>query len=669
MCHYLQHLNFAIQANYNQHHTHIYPKKKKSNLENFSLGRLLLLPHLAERFTHIGFQTTYSIMPSLVLPSSPDYYLIFYVAGFAVAGILLTREAYVRQYAWRRWLPLLAGTMLCLILSTRLVAGSGTDWQHLLIHGEWTGPDSRSILGGMLGATLALALLRRVLGFGRDVYDAFALPLFIGLAFQGVGCLLTGCCFGIPTASSVGVCYAPHTLPFLTQVAQGMLPTNAAHSLPVHPAQFYQILLCLLIAGILGLSRRRQPAPGQQFLLAILLYAAGRFGLEFVRDSAGDVLGSPLWHDLKQVQWFLLLAVSSLVGLWLYRGRSIYQPSIPALLGHWRPRLVLGGLLLITALLSTSWLTVPEQVVVKSLLLASLVLEAGLWLRGQSGRSPQLVGLPVLLGGVLLLLTSQAPAPNSRRYTTISAGGLAGTSEQYFGYPYGCSGTQRPTSTYRQQFAMGTVGVARTWPLMRASTVTVGANVGVGRSNFRPQQDTIYVGNYSSNFDYKPFERGHAQLLSFSPYIEVAHPKYVRIGLGFHLGDVAYDYVYKPGIASHTRMQFLTEVGLLNIAYVHTSINYGLQGLGNGFSTLGLGTGAGTERFRLVGGVAIANSENNAGLFDRTDGHAFPFLQAQIPVGEHWTLEPFAATNFSNIQSFQLQANFRLPSRAPADSK
>jgi phosphatidylglycerol:prolipoprotein diacylglycerol transferase len=603
-----------------------------------------------------------------VLPSSPDYYLIFYVAGFAVAGLLLTREAYVRQYAWRRWLPLLAGTMLCLILGTRLVAGSGTDWQHLLLHGEWTGPDSRSILGGVLGATLALALLRRVLGFSRGVYDAFALPLFIGLAVQGVGCLLTGCCFGTPTAGPLGVCYAPHTLPFLTQVAQGVLPASAAHSLPVHPAQIYQILLCLLIAGLVQL-RRYQQAPGQQFLLAILLYAAGRFGLEFVRDSAGDVLGTSLWHGLKQVQWMLLLAATALAGLWLQRGQAVYRVSSPTSLGHWRPRMVVGVLLLITALLSTGWLTLPEQLVVKSLLLASLLLEVGLWARRQTSRPPQLLALPVLLGGMVMLLTSQAPAPDPRRYTTVSAGGLAGTSEQYFGYPYGCSGTQGPTSTYRQRFAMGAVGVARTWPLMRSSTVTVGANVGVGRSNFRPQQDTIYVGNYSNNFDSKPFERGHAQLLSFSPYIEVAHPEYLRIGLGFHLGDVAYDYVYKPGIASHTRIQFLTEVGLMHVIYAHASINYGLQGLGNGFSTLGLGTGAGTDRFRIVGGAAIANSENNAGLLDRTDGHAFPFLQAQIPVGQHWTLEPFAATNFSNIQSFQLQANFRLPSRAPGEPK
>ncbi|QJX47987.1 hypothetical protein HMJ29_13980 [Hymenobacter taeanensis] len=606
----------------------------------------------------------------LLLPTSPAYYFIFYVAGFAVAGALLTWEAHRRQYVWRQWLPLLAGTMLSLILGTRLVAGSGAEWQHLFAHGEWTGPDSRSILGGILGATLALAVLRRVLGFSRNVYDAFALPLFVGLAVQGVGCLLTGCCFGTPTEALVGIRYAPHTLPFLAQAARGVLPATAAYSLPVHPAQLYQILLCLLIVRCLKCSRRRQQAPGQQFILAILLYAVGRFGLEFVRDSAGDVLGTSLWHGLKQVQWFLLLAVATLAGLWLYRGRAGHQHFAPTSLGHWQPRLVLGALLMITALLSTGWLTVPEQLVIKSLLLVSLVLEASIWLRKQTAQSPQALALPVLLGGVVMLLTSQAPAPNSRRYTTISAGGVAGTSEQYFDYPYGCSGTKAPAYTYQQKFKVGSVGLARTIPIREAGTLTFGLDLSLGRSNFYTPQDCVYVRSSYDSFNEKPFEQGLAPLYSISPYVELAHPTYFRFGLGAHIGKVAYDYVYRPGEVNPVRLQSMLDVGLLRVIYLHTSINHGLQGLGNGFSTLGLGTGFGQDRLRLVGGVALANSQANAGLLDRTEARSFPFLQAQLPLGERWTLEPFAATNFGSVQKFQLCASFRLPpSRATADSK
>ena len=608
-------------------------------------------------------------MPFLPLPSPhpANYYLLFYLAGFAVAGFLLVREGYIRHYPWRLWLPLVAATLLSLILGTRLIAGSSADWQHLLTHAEWTGPDTRSILGGLLGATLALAALRRLLGFGRHVYDAFALPFLVGLAVQGIGCLLTGCCFGTAAPESFGVCYAPGTLPFLTQVAQGKLAATAALSLPIHAAQVYQIILCLLIAGLLRLPRCRAQAPGQQFIQALLLYAAGRFGLEFLRDAAGDVVGSTTWHGLKQVQWLLLVVVIALTAVTIWRSQFkvrereqlLAQPS------SWRPRLLLGLLLLATALLGPSWLTGPEQLVVKSLLLACLLLEAASWLRGLAGQVPQLAMLPTLLGFSVLLFTNQAPAPEPRHYTTVSVAGMAGTSEQYLGYPNGCSGSSLPPIKYQQQFKVGSIGIARTI-FSGARTFTFGADLSIGRSNFRLQQDDMDIISSLNGSNFRPFQRGYASLYSISPYVELNNRKHIRFGVGAHIGNVAYDYGYEPGKVSPFRFQSLFEVGWLRTIYFHSSINYGLQGLGNGFTTLGLGTGAGQERLRVVGGIAFPNSQYNADFLAREEGELLPFLQASIPIGQRWTLEPFATTNFGSIQDFRLRTSFRLPTRASA---
>ncbi|GAB3237609.1 hypothetical protein GCM10027346_29390 [Hymenobacter seoulensis] len=608
-------------------------------------------------------------MPVVLPPSSSqtDYYLFFYVVGFGVAGALLLRAGHMRRYPWRQWLPLLAATLLSLILGTRLVAGTASDWYHLLTHAAWSGPDTRSILGGILGASLALTVLRRFLGFGREVYDAFALPLLVGLAVQGVGCLLTGCCFGTPTSGPLGICYAPGTLPFLAHAAQGLVPATAAHSAPVHPAQLYQIGLCLLISAFLCLPACRRQAPGQQFLQAILLYAAGRLGLEFLRDTAGDGLGSSYWHGLKQVQWMLLLAVAGVLGLMYYRarlGRALSQTRLAAF-SHWRARLLLGALLATTAVLSPNWLTLPEQFIIKAILLASLGLEAVLWVRGQFERPRHLAGGPVLLGSLIMLLTSQAPTPtDDRRYTTVSAGGLVGASEQYFDYPYGCSGSRYPVSAYQQRYAAGSLGVAHTLPFRRSGTVTLGINVGLGRSNFRLPQDTIYYGNISGSINPKPFEQGHAQLYSVNPYVELSNPKYFRFGLGAHLGDVAYDFAHRPGQLGRLRPQLLIEAGILRVLYYHASMNHGLLGLGNGYNTVGLGTGFGGERLRLIGGVVLANSKFNISQVDDSEAQPFPFLQAQIPLGEEWTLEPFAASNFRNTQAVRLRVSFRLPTRS-----
>ncbi|GAB3296219.1 prolipoprotein diacylglyceryl transferase [Hymenobacter tenuis] len=607
-------------------------------------------------------------MPVVLPPSSSqtDYYLFFYVVGFGVAGALLLRAGHMRRYPWRQWLPLLAATLLSLILGTRLVAGTASDWYHLLTHAAWAGPDTRSILGGILGASLALTVLRRFLGFGREVYDAFALPLLVGLAVQGVGCLLTGCCFGTPTSGPLGICYAPGTLPFLAHAAQGLVPATAAHSAPVHPAQLYQIGLCLLISAFLCLQACRRQAPGQQFLQAILLYAAGRLGLEFLRDTAGDVLGSSYWHGLKQVQWMLLLAVAGVLGLMYYRARLGRAPSQTRLaaFSHWRARLLLGALLATTAVLSPNWLTLPEQFIIKAILLASLGLEAVLWVRGQFERPRHLAGGPVLLGSLIMLLTSQAPTPtDDRRYTTVSAGGLVGASEQYFDYPYGCSGTKLPTATYQQRFKLGSVGIARSVPLRENSVFTFGLNLGLGSTTFRSSTDSATVQSpYNGYSSTKP-------LFSANPYFQIENRKYLRYGIGAHIGDVAYDFAYEPGKVSNFRLQSLVELGLLRSIYLHASINYGLQGMGNGLTKVGLGTGAGQERFRLVGGIVVANSQANAGFLDQNESKPIPFLQAQIPVSDSWTVEPVIVTDFDKVRSFWLRTSLRIPSRGSDSHK
>ncbi len=249
----------------------------------------------------------------LILPDPHlhDYYSFFYLAGFAIAGALLLHTGHRRRYPWRPWLLLMAGTLLLFILGTKLITGGGADWLTLWRTGVWAPGAARSVLGGLVAATLGVEALRRVLGFhDRRVFDAFALPFVVGLAVQGVGCLLAGCCFGtVAGAGEPGVCYAAGTAPWAWQVARGLISGEAGQSLPVVPVQAAQVVLCLLIAGALGLAgrfRRLAAVAGGRWGLAVGLFALGRFGLEFWRDPAGDLVGASLWHGLKLVQWGLL---------------------------------------------------------------------------------------------------------------------------------------------------------------------------------------------------------------------------------------------------------------------------------------------------------------------------------------------------------------------------
>ncbi|SHJ58567.1 Prolipoprotein diacylglyceryltransferase [Hymenobacter daecheongensis DSM 21074] len=612
---------------------------------------------------------------SLLLPSplAHDYYSLFYLLGFGAAGALLLWEGLHRRYPLRSWLLLVAGTLLLLILGTKLITISWLDgWQHRfeLSTGQ------RSVLGGMLGATLGVALLRRWLGFGRDAYDAFALPFLLGLAVQGLGCLLTGCCFGIRAAESWpwGVCYAPGTLPFLTQVAKGQLAAAAAHSLPVHAAQLYQIGLCLSIGAALGLTRYRQWPAKSRLVLAFALYVAGRCVLENWRDPLGDVLGAGEWQQLKPVQLGLGLAALGLGAYFLYLVRySKAGPGRAAIAPASRPGRTLAGaaaLLGFTAVLGPEWLVLPEQWVVKSLLLPVIGLEVGCWLWGSAqSRRYQVApaGLILLCG----LLTSQAPAPpdssasrTSRAYTSVHFGGTGGQAEQYFEAPeYGCSGTTFPISTYQQRYATASLGISRTLPLHNDGTITFEVHAALGGTHFRPLQDTIILINHNRN--YAPstalLEQNTARLYAFSPYVEYSDAKNLRVGLGFHVGSLAYDYPYKPGTITQATPQLLIEVGKLSTLYFHSSAYYGLQGLGNGTATLGAGTGFGRDNIRLLVGVAVPNSKLK-GVKGADTGTAFGlgFVQASFQAAQRWQLKPFLATNFDDVYQFSVQTSYRL---------
>ena len=170
-------------------------------------------------------------------PHAHDYYTLYYLLGFGAAGALLLRAGHQRAYPWRPWLLLVAGTLLLFILGTKLIAGTPADWLTLGRTGAWPPGAARSVLGGLLGAMVGAEALRRALGFrGLRLYDAFALPFAVGLAVQGVGCFLTGCCFGTLAAPGwPGIAYAAHTAPWMWQVARGLIGADAPYARPVVP--------------------------------------------------------------------------------------------------------------------------------------------------------------------------------------------------------------------------------------------------------------------------------------------------------------------------------------------------------------------------------------------------------------------------------------------------
>jgi phosphatidylglycerol---prolipoprotein diacylglyceryl transferase len=190
------------------------------------------------------------------------------------------------------------------------VATSGAGLVEVLLSGE------RGVIGAIAGATAAvvawLALARRPI---LAHLDAMVPAAFLGYAVARMACLVDGHCFGIPTDLAFGITYAPGTNAYATQVAAGLIDTDAARSLPVHPTQLYHAAFG--IAAFFVLLRWRGSYAGSRLALALALYGTGRFGIEFLRAETQPVLG-PL--DVNHIACLAMLMAALL--LWRFAGRA-----------------------------------------------------------------------------------------------------------------------------------------------------------------------------------------------------------------------------------------------------------------------------------------------------------------------------------------------------------
>lgn len=153
-----------------------------------------------------------------------------------------------------------------------------------------------SFFGGLAAGILVgvLYVRRHRLPVG-DVADMAAAPLALGYAIVRIGCLLNGCCYGLPTA-----------LPW------GITLWGAVR----HPTQIYALIGSLLLIPILLLLERNRPFAGYVFVMYIGLYSLMRYVVEFYRVSTALVPG------LTTTQALCLVLAAGAFGYVVFRVKS-----------------------------------------------------------------------------------------------------------------------------------------------------------------------------------------------------------------------------------------------------------------------------------------------------------------------------------------------------------
>jgi phosphatidylglycerol---prolipoprotein diacylglyceryl transferase len=166
--------------------------------------------------------------------------------------------------------------------------------------------------GGFLGALAAVGLFfarNRSLQFW-PVADLCGPAIALGQGIGRIGCFMAGDDYGKFSRVPWAVTF---TDPDAARIG------GAPLGQPLHPVQLYESLTCFILFGVLVWWTRRRKFDGEIILGYVMLYAAARFCLEYVRGDAdrGFVFGG--LFSVSQFLAIIIAAVSFVLFVRRYR--------------------------------------------------------------------------------------------------------------------------------------------------------------------------------------------------------------------------------------------------------------------------------------------------------------------------------------------------------------
>jgi len=228
---------------------------------------------------------------------------IYLVCGILGVVLLLAfpvtrdiRKGRPRRQYYRLQLIMLIGAVLGAKLSV-LIGDYGwpwlpvPDWRQIL----WSG---RSITGALILGFLFAETAKPFLGYTQPPNNRFAALLPFSIALGRVGCLVEGCCAGVPYAGACAMRGLDGTLRF--------------------PSQALEIVFQLGIGVTFMILVKQGKLTGHLFALYLVLYGAFRFTSEFWRDTP------KIWHGWSGYQWLSLIMMA--LGAVFFLKRTLFRP-------------------------------------------------------------------------------------------------------------------------------------------------------------------------------------------------------------------------------------------------------------------------------------------------------------------------------------------------------
>lgn len=143
----------------------------------------------------------------------------------------------------------------------------------------------KTMVGGLLGGTLAVEWVKRKVGIQRRTGDLFVIPMAVAIAIGRVGCFFSG--------------LGDHTYGTPTNMPWGI---NFGDGIARHPTQLYEIVFLLAFALFLAWLRPRATRNGELFRMFLTGYLTWRLLIDFLKPE-------PAFFGLSSIQWACVLAL------------------------------------------------------------------------------------------------------------------------------------------------------------------------------------------------------------------------------------------------------------------------------------------------------------------------------------------------------------------------
>lgn len=241
----------------------------------------------------------------------PDHleYLILNAFAILLLLVVAAQAAYASSLSFRiAWLYLIA-------LAVVFVGGARlsylffyTNWEAALALKPWSLIlYGFSLYGGLIFTFIYQYIVARLAHIDHWYWmDKLTPGIWVYVVLGKLGCLLNGCCFGLPTLMPWGIHYESGSQAYTYYVIQfGQHVAKNLWTIPpdrIHPVQLYESLAALILLAISVRLLRKKIIPGLTFLLTAGLYSLVRLAIFYLRVPAS---GTDYYYWLPKLYIFI----------------------------------------------------------------------------------------------------------------------------------------------------------------------------------------------------------------------------------------------------------------------------------------------------------------------------------------------------------------------------